>query len=208
MSKIFWGYFFVFINFHLNMNGHSVNILPPFIGYILLVQGMRLMERESEMFRHIRPFAAGMAVYSGIVWVGALLGVTSDNWLGSLLALISSLVSLYISWAFIQAVRDVEFRREADLNGASMQKIWYAMTAVALLSDFLSLMLWLCVRYWSTMDPISFADSALAAVHIILAGAIALAWLAAAIVFLIAVWKSKELYGELPPLEFPEPEEF
>ena len=41
MSKLFWGFFFIFINFNLNVNQYSLNILPPFVGYFLLWQGMR-----------------------------------------------------------------------------------------------------------------------------------------------------------------------
>lgn len=33
MSGIFWGFFFVFLNFNLNFNGHALNLLPTFVGY-------------------------------------------------------------------------------------------------------------------------------------------------------------------------------
>ena len=50
MSRLFWGFFLIFVNFNLNVNAHTLNLLPPFVGYILLLQGMRELEPESERF--------------------------------------------------------------------------------------------------------------------------------------------------------------
>ena len=38
MKKVFWGFFFVYLNFNLTLNGHALNLLPDFVGYILLFQ--------------------------------------------------------------------------------------------------------------------------------------------------------------------------
>lgn len=205
MSKIFWGFFFVFIHFNLTFNDHTASILPPFIGCILLVQGMRAMEGESETFQYPRPFAAGLAVYTGIVWVGELLGVTSGGWLGLILELISSLAELYIAWAVIQAVRDVEMRRAAELNGEAMQRSWYALAVVTLLSFSGSLLFRFYLVY---MGYSSLKVFSLAASHAWLIAAFALVWLVVIIKFLAAVWRSKRLYEGLPPLEPSGPECF
>ena len=71
MRKLFWGFFFIYLNFNLNLNQYSLNILPNFVGYILLLQGMKQLEEESRFFRRARPFAVGMAVYEAILWIGA-----------------------------------------------------------------------------------------------------------------------------------------
>ena len=66
MSALFWGFFFVYINFNLIVNGHVLNVLPAFVGYALIMKACREMEGESGLFSSIRPFALGMAVYTGI----------------------------------------------------------------------------------------------------------------------------------------------
>lgn len=70
MKKLFWGFFFIFLNFHLNFNSYSLNILPDFVGYLLLFQGTKALGAESHYFRSIQPFTVGMAVYTAILWVG------------------------------------------------------------------------------------------------------------------------------------------
>lgn len=177
MSKLFWGFFFIFVNFELKLNGHALNVLPSFVGYILLVQGTRELESESGLFRCVRPFAAGMAVYTGILWLGALLGVGgTGGWLSTLLGLASTLVSLYISWGVLQGLLDMEQRRGADLNGASVRTAWLVLAVSTAISFVLALLLSLM---------------ALAGALVALVGII---W------FLAALWKSKTLYGTLPPV--------
>lgn len=177
MSKLFWGFFFLFINFNLNVNQYTLNVLPPFVGYILLWQGMRQLEGESEVFRGPQPFAVGMAIYTGILWLGDLLGIGSPgSWLGTLLGLIAMVVSLYVSWAVVQAVRDMEERREADINGASMQLAWTVMAVAQVASYVLA---WL---------------GSLAALVGVIVALVGVIWL------LLAFWRGKKLYEQLPPL--------
>lgn len=138
MKKFFWGFFFVFLNFNLNFNQYSLNILPDFAGYILLFQGMRELGEESRWFQSIRPFAAGMAVYTAILWLGDLLGVGSGSEyqqiLTDILGLLAAIVALYVSWGLAQGVLDMEDRRGADLNGQRIDKMWKALAAVQIVN--------------------------------------------------------------------------
>lgn len=74
MADIFWGFFLVFINFNLSFNAHTLNILPPFLGYLLLARGMESLAAESGLFSDIRPFALRMAVYTAVLWAGGPAG--------------------------------------------------------------------------------------------------------------------------------------
>ena len=38
MKKLFWGFFFIFINFNIAINSHVLNLIPSFVGYLLLYQ--------------------------------------------------------------------------------------------------------------------------------------------------------------------------
>ena len=138
MKKFFWGFFFVFLNFNLNFNQYSLNILPDFAGYILLFQGMRELEEESRWFQSIRPFSTGMAVYTAILWLGDLLGVGSGSEyqqiLTDILGLLAAIVALYVSWGLTQGVLEMESRRGADLNGQRIDKMWKALAAVQIVN--------------------------------------------------------------------------
>ena len=101
MRKLFYGFLLMFLSFDLSFNGHSLDVLPDFVGYFLLIRGMKEMEAESGLFRNPRPFAVGMMVYSAVLWIGDLLAVTGEGWLSQILDLIAMIVALYIAWVLL-----------------------------------------------------------------------------------------------------------
>ena len=177
MSALFWGFFFVYINFNLIVNGHVLNVLPAFVGYALIMKACREMEGESGLFSSIRPFALGMAVYTGILWLGDLLAVMGQgSWLATLLGLVSLAVSLYVSWAVVQAIRDVEARRGAELNSDSLKTAWTVLAVAQAAAWVLGLL------------------GSLMALMGVIAGLVGIVW------FLAALWRSRKYYEALPPL--------
>nr|WP_325298265.1 hypothetical protein [uncultured Dysosmobacter sp.] len=177
MKKLFWGLFFVFVNFNLSLNQHTLNILPPFVGYYLLCQGSRELEGESGLFRGVCPFAIGMGIYTAILWAGDLLGVTGGGTIGVLLGLLATVVGLYICWVLIQAVRDMEGNRGAELNSAAMHRAWIVMVVAQAVC-------YLCVWLLSGLALLG-----------LIAGLIGI------VMLLMAFWKGQKLYEALPPQE-------
>ena len=132
---------------------------------------------QSTLFAPIRPFAVGMAVYTGILWLGDLLGLTGQgNWLGVLLGLAATVISLYVSWAVVQAIRDVESRRGADLNSVSLKTAWTVLAVAQVAAYVLALL------------------GSLLALMGVIAGLVGIIW------FLVALWRSRRNYEALPPL--------
>ncbi len=117
MSAIFWGFFLCVSELQPDGERPRAEPAAPFVGYLLVMRGCRDMGEESPLFDPIRPFALGMAIYTGLLWLGDLLALTGQgSWLTVLLGLASLVVSLYISWSVVQAIRDMEARRAAELN--------------------------------------------------------------------------------------------
>lgn len=179
MSRIFWGFFLVFLNFNLNLNGHVINLLPTFAGYWILVRGMDELSGESGSFGALRPFAIGMAVYTAILWVGDLLAITSAGPVSVLLGLLATLVSLYIAWGVAAALADVERSRGTDLGAAGVRRAWTALAVgevLALLAGAVSVL---------------GLGAALLAVVGALLGLVGIVW------FLVSLWGVKGRYEAL-----------
>ena len=123
MKKFAIGFLLILLDFNLNFNQFSLNVLPDFVGYYLLLKGMAELERENPRFASPRPFAIGMVIYTAILWVGNLLGVSGGS-LMTLLSLIALAAHFYIAWVLVLAVREVEQWREADLYGKVLYKRW------------------------------------------------------------------------------------
>lgn len=170
MKNIFIGFIFIFLDFHLNIGNSKIGLIPDFIGYIVMINGLVEMAGESTRFMKVKPYASGMAVYSGILYLLDLMGVSMS--LGALtyiFAIISTVISLYISYNIVMGVIDVEGNHSIFLNGERLKSTW---TFIAVL-DVLSFVLLL-------IPPAAFICIILSFI--------------AAICFLIAFNNSKNLY--------------
>ena len=119
MKYIFWGYFLIF--FHLRING--IDLLPDFVGYILIVMGLGQLAEESEHFVKAKPWAVFMAVLhivTGLLGFVGLLGYP----FGSLLGLVFSCFSLYIMNLIGHGIRETEQKKAIDMGGEKFRTLW------------------------------------------------------------------------------------
>lgn len=188
MKKVFWGFFFIHLNFYVSIYGHTLYLLPTFVGYLLLYQAAGTLARESDRFKNLRPYAVAVAIYTGILWVGALLGITGENWLGAILELVALVIALYISWSVVQAILEMEESRSADLNGRAVRRDWL----VLVIAEFVSVGFLLLCR------PLLFTTSEVLLVSVLLLF-VALALVVVIIRFLSSLWKCAKCYDLLPP---------
>ena len=149
MDKLFWGFFFLFLNFNLNFNGASLGLLPDWVGFILLYLGCSELESESALFQKPRPFCVGLGIYTGVLWLMSLLGIGADlgllNWV---LGLVAVCLNLYTSMLIVDAIANVEMRRNYDLCAAHLKKVWKVLavcTAAAQLLTIVPVLALVCV---------------------------------------------------------------
>lgn len=183
MKKLFWGFLLMFLSFDLELNGHSLDVLPDFVGYILLLRGIDELNEESSLFKGARPYAIAMAIYSAILWVGELLAITSgDSMIASFIDLMAMIVALYIAWVLIQGVMEIESNCGADLHTVGLYKWWKGLVAIQVTAKLLSLL----------------ANLANLSIILGLVTVVALVGLVLNILYLVAWWKSAKAYENLP----------
>ena len=138
MDKLFWGFFFVFLNFNLNINAASLQLLPDWLGFLLLYLACGELLQESEMFGKPRPFCAGLAVYTAVLWLMELLGIGSDlGILSWVLGLAATCLSLYVSMLIVDAITNVEMHRNYDLCAAHLRKVWKVQVVATIAANVL-----------------------------------------------------------------------
>ncbi len=131
MNNLFYGMLFVFLDFTLNLGNCVIGLIPDFVGYILMLKGLREIESESGLFARAKPWATGMAVYTGILYAMDLLGISARlRFAAWLLGLLSTAVSLVISYWIVTGVRDMETARRWDLQGDKLKILWVALAVV------------------------------------------------------------------------------
>lgn len=109
--------------------GNSViEILPDFIGYILMVNGLTEMAGEGPLFIRVKPYAVGMAAYTGILFFMDTFGVwASPDILAVALGVLSAVVALYISYSIIMGIKAMEERYGTSLNADSLKTTWIVL---------------------------------------------------------------------------------
>lgn len=147
MKNIFIGFLLVFLNFSLDFGNSRIGLIPDFLGYMVMINGLNEMAKESMLFEKIKPYVTGMAVYSGILYILDLIGFSMSFGIFSYgLAFISTVISLYISYNIVMGVLDTESKHSKPLNGDRLKSTWTLlavvniMTYVFLIIPVLSLM--------------------------------------------------------------------
>ena len=112
MTKIFVGFLFVFLNFNFTLNDtYVINLLPDFVGFILLYMGTRELLEESPRYTTAGPWLLGLTAYGIASWVINLLGL-NGGWVISLLTLVAAAVTYYATWLVIKGHREKQLGRE------------------------------------------------------------------------------------------------
>lgn len=125
MRNILIGFIFIFLDFNLDLGNSRIGLIPDFVGYIALINGLVEMSKESPLFMKVKSYASGMAVFSGILYVMDLLGISvSLGGLSYVLAIISTVISLYISYNIVMGVIDMESKNSKNFNGDSLKSAW------------------------------------------------------------------------------------
>ncbi len=141
MNNIFIGMLFVFLDFNLEFGATRVGLIPDFIGYILIVQGLTELTAGKDRFSRVRPVAIGMAVYTAVLYALDLFGMllTTEPLLAFFLGLASTILSLYVSYGVVMGINDLEAALEQDLNARSLYTAWTVLAVLSLAVYMLSL---------------------------------------------------------------------
>ncbi len=128
MTKIFIGLLFMF----LNINIGSLNILPSFVGYILIFVGLD-EEYECPSLNASRTIAVASAIIMAVVWLAGLFGYGMTFPIGSILELLNTY--RLVVWAAEQAGEqgwDEEVVRRFRTS-------WYALAGTVIAATVLSI---------------------------------------------------------------------
>ncbi|MCG8482433.1 MAG: hypothetical protein MJA31_03920 [Clostridia bacterium] len=173
MKNIFIGFLMIFLDFNLNHGNSQIGLIPDFVGYIVMINGLGEMAWESQLFMKAKPYATGMAVYTGILYLMDLFGISASlGAMSYILAIVSTIISLYISYNIVMGVKEMESKYNILLNGDSLKSTWTLL---------------------AVLNVVSFVFLLIPAA----AGVCIVVCLIVAICFLVAFNKSKNLYYEM-----------
>ena len=95
MNRLFWGLFFVLLDYKVKIGTAVVEILPDFVGFYLLMRGMESLGEKSSRFDRGRHMAFAMTIVSGLLFGADLLNPDTHTkvwlWIAGVAALAAGL---------------------------------------------------------------------------------------------------------------------
>lgn len=126
MRNIFIGMLLVFLDFNFDFDTSRIGLIPDFIGYIFIIKGLAEMTEKSSRFAKVRPHAIGMLIYTAILYVMDVFGASAalEVWAAFVVGLVSTIISLYISYNIVMGVGDMQRVQERQLNADGLYFMW------------------------------------------------------------------------------------
>ncbi|MDF2838375.1 MAG: hypothetical protein K0S60_78 [Evtepia sp.] len=141
MRNIFIGFLLIFLDFNLNIGNSTIGFIPDFVGYFFLIKGIDELISQSTLFAKVRSLSIGMGIYTSILYAMDLLGLKMHlGWLGIVLGIVSSVISLYISYIVVSGVQEMETSHGIELNGEKLRSTWNYM-AIFQIAAFISVII-------------------------------------------------------------------
>ena len=177
------GLILVFFYINIPIFGHTVDILPDAVGYLLIVFNAWKFREKSNSFSNLVYLSSILAVYSTVVRL-----VMPAGMMGIALSLLELILQLYLLKWIVDGVKDMEQAVGAHLNTDVLYR-WRILVSSA----------WAAVFVFVTA-------SALAPELTGIALAAAAAWAVLCVLFLVTLFRTSHRYKLLVKFGPPEPD--
>lgn len=111
ISKAAWGYFFLYFNINLG----TVSLLPTFVGYLLFLSAIKVLEGEERTLGLLRPFAILLALWHGARWLASWIAVDLEG-LWQPVDLLVELTNLYFHFQLLTDIASIAARYGTGLE--------------------------------------------------------------------------------------------
>lgn len=127
MNLLFYGLLFLNLNLTLNIGNNVINLLPAFIGMILLAKGMNRLRAQSRYFANSSSMALMFSFYAAAVWLMDFFGVTPSlaQQISLGIGIAQTAMVVYLTYILTIGMKELEKVVHADLNADSLKLFWY-----------------------------------------------------------------------------------
>ena len=129
VSRLAWGYFFLYFDFNLG----PVSVLPDFVGYLLFLSGIGLLQEERRDLTLLRPLGILLALWHTALWAGDWLGLSLAQQL-PVLNLVVGLASLYFHFQLLTDCAALAQRYQGPGEGLDQRLLGWRTVQTLLLT--------------------------------------------------------------------------
>lgn len=135
MNMIIWGLVCIFIDLNLTIGQGRIDIIPDFLGYILIASGMMQYAAQSESFRKMRPLVLIVAAISGLVYMGDMIGAFPDNAIQTIaVAVLTTFFYLMTTYYICHGIRELGVTHNRNLNADGLMTKWTILMVCQILT--------------------------------------------------------------------------
>ncbi len=140
MSKIFIGMVFILFDFRLFLFILNFNLLPDFVGYIILLSGILELKKYSKHYKNIIPITIFMIVISSIISIINFFMINLNPVIYELIDIITTGIFMYLLYEIILGIKDMEKADDNNYKASTLYKIWQ-VSLIVLSMGYLSLII-------------------------------------------------------------------
>ena len=154
VRRIAWGHVLLLVDVNLG----TLNILPSWLGYVLMVRALPALDREAPSAHLLKPPGVLLTLWNGILWLAQLFGTHLDWPLPQLVAAVLSLYFLFQLWTNLADIaaahscaceRTLRILRSASVLLQTGSYLLYAFSGTAVALSVLAVIslivaIWIC----------------------------------------------------------------
>ena len=114
LTRIIWGYVFLYLNLNLGVNGHSLSVLPNWVSYLLFFSAIGLLDGEVRDLPLLKPFCVLLGIAEGVNWLGVLLTGETVLYRFYLVYALVICISIYFNFQMLTDVAALVEARNID----------------------------------------------------------------------------------------------
>lgn len=134
LTKIAWAYVLLYLDFNLGVNGHSLNLLPNWAGYLLIFSAIALLGAELRSLLLLKPFCVLLGVVSAVDWVWVLLAGQDLTGRLFLFSILLTCVGIYFRFQML-----TDLAQLAEDNGIRADSLRFCRNGEAVIQVILML---------------------------------------------------------------------
>ena len=109
ISKAIWGYFFLYFDINLG----TISILPSFIGFILFLKAINLLEEEERELSLLKTLGLILVTWNVVEWLAKCVGYSFGNkW--QFVTLIAGLLNMYFHFQFLTNIASIATKHQEE----------------------------------------------------------------------------------------------
>jgi hypothetical protein len=128
LSRIIWGYIFIYININIGV----IDILPNWLGYVFIISALDAIYELKPSVSSIKGPCILLGLWNGILWIYPLLESTASM---NIVSMIMSIVELYFHFQLLTLLWEISTENGCCTNNRlkQLRNIWtILMTMFAL----------------------------------------------------------------------------